>query len=199
MKKIVVGLLIFTSTFSYSQKKKINTRANTEYRKHIKSFYGKLTPNNYETIVDSLELNSKTKLDSRKKIYIHFQQKANNCIMFGQKENSVEIIISNIERISDEITKNNQTQRLLVFNQNSFFKDQLSKKSNWKLDTGFFIRNIFTEDKICEAFFILKPNGEFYKFYGSDHFTLVKVLLENEYWLEGKILIPYVARLKRKR
>jgi len=198
MKKIISVLLIFISTSSYSQKK-INTKANSEYKKHFKGLYGKLTPEAYKTVIDSLQLHSEIELDKSKKVYVHFQQKGDNCIMYGQKESSIEFVLSNIERISKRVTQNNQTQRLLIFNQNSFFKEHLKKRIDWKLDTGFFKRNIFTEDTICQAFFVLKPNGEFYKFYGSDHFTLVKVLLENEEWLEGVILLGYISRIKSRK
>ncbi|MBL4606187.1 MAG: hypothetical protein JKY02_11155 [Flavobacteriaceae bacterium] len=59
-----------------------------------------------------------------------------------------------------------------------------------------FKKNIFTESKICNAFLVIKPNGEFYTFYGGDHFSIVEILLKSQDWKEGKILEEYIKKLK---
>ncbi len=46
------------------------------------------------------------------------------------------------------------------------------------LDSGFFYENVFTEHQNCEAFLIIKPNGDFHKFYGEDYYTEVENFLE---------------------
>ncbi|MEQ6123023.1 hypothetical protein AAON49_02335 [Pseudotenacibaculum sp. MALMAid0570] len=188
MKKIIAIIFMLSTIINYAQEKEVNTKPNRKYRKHQKGFYGKLNKEAYQTVMDSIEFYSGVKLSRKKKLYVNFRQKGENCVIYGMKKESSKIVFSNIERISKRITKKYDTQNLLLFDRSSFFKDFLLKSKRWKLAPDFFEKNIFTKNKICEAFIVIRPNGEFYKYYGEDHFSIVETLLKSDKWEKGKIV-----------
>ena len=55
-----------------------------------------------------------------------------------------------------------------------FFRDDFSESPSFVADNGFFYNIVFTEHNICKGFFILKPNGHFYKYYGEDYYYRIK-------------------------
>ena len=186
MKKIY--LIIFSIALLSCKSKKvviipenINSKYNQEYIDSKVSIFGKLTTDNYSELISKIESSLNIKIDKSRKIYLNFQQKGKNCIRAGQ--NSSKIDFSKTLEISERITSKYNTQRILSYHKNSFFYNQLSSKKIWVLDSKDFLNNtVFDLKENCEAFLIIKPNGEFYKFYGEDHFSTVENLLKNENW-----------------
>ena len=159
----------------------INSKYNQEYINSKVSIFGKLTTDNYSELISKIESSLNIKIDKSRKIYLNFQQKGKNCIRAGQ--NSSKINFSKTLEISKRITSKYNTQRILSYHKNSFFNNQLSSKKIWALDSKDFLNNtVFDLKENCQAFLIIKPNGEFYKFYGEDHFSIIEDLLKNENW-----------------
>ena len=152
----------------------VNSELNQQYLNSLRSFRGKLDKKKYKHIKALIENELNTKISDRKDILINYFQKAPNCI---SKRSNVEYnltFIDNCIRISARICKENNAVDFFVFSEDSFFKDLCKTKKQFRLDSGFFYKTIFTLHENCTAFFILKANGKFYKYYGEDYFDEVK-------------------------
>jgi hypothetical protein len=161
-----------------TENKDVNTQPNSKYKKSRKAYSGKLNNSEYKELIKNLESELKTTIPNDKSILVNFNQKAPNCISvrFGEKDNKQ--VVNNRIRISSRISSNNNVLDFFVYTKDSYNEDIYEKTAEFILDSGFFYENVFTEHQNCEAFLIIKPNGDFYKYYGEDYYTEVENFLE---------------------
>jgi len=156
----------------------VNTQPNSKYKKSRKASSGSLNKSEYNELIKNLEAEFKTTIAKNKSILINFNQKAQNCISFRFSERDNIQVAKNRIRISSQISSNNNAIDFFVYTKNSYNKEVYEKMTEFILDSGFFYENVFTEHQNCEAFLIIKPNGDFYKYYGEDYYTEVENFLE---------------------
>ncbi|MBP8791589.1 MAG: hypothetical protein KBE41_08590 [Lutibacter sp.] len=161
-----------------TENKDVNTQPNSKYKESRKSYFGKLNNSEYIEMTKILETELKTKIPSNKSILVNFSQKAPNCISVGNSAKGNMQVTKNSIRISSRISSNNNTIDFFVYTEDSFNKEIYEQMTEFILDSGFFYENVFTEHQNCEAFLIIKPNGDFYKFYGEDYYTEVENFLK---------------------
>lgn len=149
----------------------VNVKSGSEYRKTVKSFTGRMTKDEYFAIKKQIEENLNTSIPKNKSILINYFQKGKNCISLKRDDENMHNLIKITVNISNSISKKYNVEDFLVYSNDSFFKDKLSENKNFKLDTGFFSKNIFNLKENCQAFIIIKPNGKFMKHYGEDNFS----------------------------
>lgn len=162
-----------------TENKGVNTKLNSKYKKSRKAYYGTLNKTEYKELINKLETEFKTTIPNDKSILVNFTQKAPNCIsvQFSKKRN--EQLTSNSIRISSRISSNNNVTDFFVYTKNSYHRDIYEKLTEFVLDSGFFHENIFSDNENCKGFLIVKPTGEFYKYYGEDYYSKVQEFLEN--------------------
>lgn len=184
----IYSLILLVSTFFSCATNKIrdiktnidievNTKLNPELIKSRKMFSGKLNNSQYKILKINLEKELNTKIPEGKSILINYRQKARNCISLSLNNNAFLKFTNRGIEISSRISAENNTLDYFVFEENAFYKNLYKEKQNFKLDSGFFYNNIFTLHETCDAFFIIKPNGDFLKYYGGDYFSIVKTFL----------------------
>ncbi len=158
---------------------KMNTQYNSRYRESIKAFSGKLNNSEYSELIKMIETELDASIPAGKSVLINFDQKALNCISQHVPENRIAVIDNGI-RLSSSISANNNAIDFFVYTNDSFSKEIYDRKPNFILDSGFFYNNVFTIHENCRAFLIVKPNGEFYKYYGEDYYTVAEKFLKKE-------------------
>ncbi|BCY28597.1 hypothetical protein [Flavobacterium okayamense] len=178
-------LIIFTITFSSSfaqnkEKSKINTKINKDYNSSRKAFKGKLNSEEYKEIRNLILKELKVEIPEKNAILINYYQYGNNCYEYKLDEKDALTVIQNCFRISSRLSKENNTSDFFVYSSEALKKERIETFNNFILDSGFFDKNIFTLKENCRAFFILKSDGEFLKYYGSDYFSEVKNFLEKK-------------------
>jgi hypothetical protein len=156
----------------------INTRMNGKFVKSRKSFVGKVEEENLDKLYNSFENYLKTKVYRDKSVLINYNQRGNNCTSMTY-ENLI-FVTDNIKRISNRMSKNHSIQDFFMFSKTAYNRDVYENIGYYIEDSGFFKKEIFTLEEVCNAFFLIKPNGEFLKFYGSDYFSEVKKFMESE-------------------
>ena len=161
-----------------TENKDVNTQPNSKYKKSRKAYSGTLNSSEYKELIKNLEVELKAAIPKDKTILINFSQKAPNCISVRFSEEDNKQVTNNRIRNSSIISSNNNTIDFFVYTKDSFKKEIYKKRTEFILDSGFFYENVFTKHQNCEAFFIVKPNGDFYKYYGEDYYTEVKKILE---------------------
>lgn len=171
---VIVLIASCTSKKINSTAASVNTKLNNDYIASTKSFQGKLNPEQYIEIKTALEIELKTEIKQGKSILINYVQNAPNCIFAGYSKKSMSKVTDNELKISNEISAKNNAIDFFVFTKDSYNNALLSTRANFILDSGFFYTKVFTLHENCEAFFILKPNGEFMKYYGEDYYTQVE-------------------------
>ncbi|ATA88769.1 hypothetical protein [Capnocytophaga stomatis] len=150
-----------------------------QYIGSVEQFYGKYTKKEYFTIKKLIEENLQTTIPDGKTIIINFSQKAPNCFEYGQTPSDVREMAKNSIKISNEISETYNAIDFFVFTEDFFFKNIYKTIEKYKLDTGFFHKNIFTRHQNCGAFIAIKPNGHFYKYYGEDYYSQMDAFLSN--------------------
>lgn len=176
MKSIYVILAIGIFNFSYSQNlfngKKVNTNPlNKEYQNSRKFFYGELNQKEYSDFKLILEKELETQIEEGKSIFINYEQAASNCSLLGGEKNYLKQYHKNSINISNRISKENKAMDFFIYNNDTFLKSYIEKNEIYKIDKGFFAKEMFTLKENCEAFFILKPNGKYMICYGTDSFS----------------------------
>lgn len=152
---------------------KVNSEPNGAYSKSLKVITGTLSKSEYLELKSQLEKELNTKIPEGKSILINYDQGAKNCISIKFKNQYVN---SGIE-ISNELYSRYNIINFFVYSKNSLSKIIFSKNPIYKLDSGFFYDTIFTLHENCSAFYLLKPNGDFYKNYGEDYYSdVIKIL-----------------------
>jgi hypothetical protein len=177
---LISTMILMLNSCGTHSNSEINTKPNAQYKKSRKSFSGTLNKIEYDKLVNDLERELNTKIPEGKSILIHYSQKAPNCIDVTFSQEDISNITINVVRISTRISSKNNAISYFVYSENTFHKDYYKQIDNYALDSGYFYNNIFTLHETCSAFFIIKPNGDFLKHYGSDYFTEVSDFLEKE-------------------
>ncbi|WP_191859366.1 hypothetical protein [Hanstruepera ponticola] len=161
-----------------TENKDVNTQPNSKYKKSRKAYSGKLNNSEYGEIIKKIEMELKTTIPNNKSILVNFNQKAPNCLSVRLSEKDNIQVAKNRIRISSQISSNNNTIDFFVYTKDSYNKEIYEKMPEFILDSGFFYENVFTEHQNCEAILIIKPNGDFHKYYGEDYYTEVDFFLE---------------------
>lgn len=178
---ISIILLISCETNKVStESKEVNTNPNSKYKKSRKAYSGTLNNFEYAELIKKLETELKTVIPIDKSILVNFNQKAPNCISvpFSEKDNNE--VTKNRIRISSQISSNNNAIDFFVYTKDSYHNEIYETRPEFILDSGFFYDNIFTEHENCSGFLIVKPNGDFHKYYGEDYYTEVQEFLEKK-------------------
>ena len=68
------------------------------------------------------------------------------------------------------MSKEHNAIYFFVYTKDAFHKDSHQNDKRFILDHGYLHKTIFTEHKNCKGIFVLKPNGEFLKYYGEDNY-----------------------------
>ena len=171
MKKTCI-VLILSLTFinlCKAQKKfpKVNTNFNSKYRKSKEFFTGNINKSNYKTFIRILERELDTIIPNGKSIMINFNQRATNC-HFANAD--ITNVTNKRIQTSSIMSKEHNAVYFFVYTKDAFHKDQHQKDKRFILDRGYFHRSVFTEHKNCKGIFVLKPNGEFLRYYGEDNY-----------------------------
>lgn len=186
LKKTALFILTFTliscgsKKTSTKTKLKVNTHFNERYKNSVKTFAGVLNNTDYNALKTALEKELGTTLPNDKAILINYAQRGSNCIGYGHNNKDAFIVINNIMRISSRMSNANNAVDFFIYNKNAFHNELYKIQSNYKLDSGFFCNSIFTLNENCQAFFIVKPNGDFLKYYGEDYFSVVEDFLKKQ-------------------
>ena len=160
--------------------RKVNTHFNKDYFASKKTFYGKLNEVECKEIRKTIIAELKTIIPDQNSILINYYQHGNNCYKYGLNEKYAKEEINNGIRISARISKTYNVTDFFIYS--SDYRDKLILENSrvYTLDSGFFSTNIFTLKENCAAFFIIKPNGEFMKYYGTDYYSEVIKFLEKK-------------------
>lgn len=160
--------------------KDVNTNPNSEYTKSRKAYSGSLNKSEYSDLIKILEVELKTTIPLDKSILINFNQQAPNCILAGFSTKDYKQIAKNRIRISSRMSSNNNAIDFFVYTKDAYNHEIYDELTEFRLDSGFFYKNVFTEHQNCEGFLIIKPNGEFYKYYGEDYYSEVKAFFNKK-------------------
>ncbi|WP_293302591.1 hypothetical protein [Pedobacter sp. UBA4863] len=178
---LLAFMMVFTSCYAQNTKEpKINTKFNKEYASSRKSFVGKLNNVEYKELRNRLLNVLRAEIPDNNAILINYYQKGSNCYEYGLGKKDALTVIENCIRISSQISRENNTTDFFLYSDKTPNKERIENRNNFILDSGFFEENIFTLKENCRAFFILKTNGEFMKYYGSDYYSEVKKFLEKK-------------------
>lgn len=175
---LILSLIFFSCSAQKNELGKINTKINKKYIASTKTFVGKLNLDEYKQIREMIINELKTEIPSDKSILINFYQFGSNCFEYGFSKKDAMTVIDNSIRISSRMSKEHNASDFFVYSENVLNKEIIENRKNFILDSGVFAKHIFTLQENCRAFFILKPNGEFMKYYGSDYYSEVKKFLE---------------------
>ena len=177
---LIFSLIFFSCSAQKNELGKINTKINKEYIASRKTFVGKLNIDEYKQIREMFINELKTEIPSNKSILINFYQFGSNCFEYGFSKKDAMTVIDNSIRISSRMSKEHNASDFFVYSENVLNKERIENRKKFILDSGFFAKNIFTLQENCRAFFILKPNGEFMKYYGSDYYSEVEKFLKEK-------------------
>lgn len=177
---LLLALLIFScgSQKNTTPESPFNTELNEEYWESVKVFRGTLSSEEYPEIRKMIELELGETIPKDKAILINFEQHGRNCRQLALPVESMQRVIQRVTELSDRISSENNTVDYFIYTENVPRKKLYQQNENFRPDTGFFSKNIFTLHENCSGFFILKTNGEFMKYYGNDYFTHVKNFLQ---------------------
>ena len=175
---LILIFFFYSCSVQNKAEEKINTKINKDYISSRKAFYGKLNEVEYREIRETIINELNTQIPNKNAILINYYQKGNNCYEYGLGEKSGKSVIDNSINISARMSKDYDTTDFFMYSSDCLDKERVENRKNFILDSGFFYNNIFTLKENCRAFFILKPNGEFMKYYGSDYFSEVRKFLE---------------------
>nr|WP_297308446.1 hypothetical protein [uncultured Flavobacterium sp.] len=169
MEKIFLFFLFFCFSVNAQNKPDVNTEYNKKYKKNITTKKGILTQDEFIILKYSLSKELQINLEENDAIVIHYFQYGKNCILADYNNEDVLNILNNMYQISSSTEKRFNLKNYYVYNSNSFFDSILSQERTFILDSGFFKDSIFTEEKNCNAFYLLKNNREYMLYYGSDY------------------------------
>ena len=156
---------------------RINPTSTDEYNENVTPFTGKLNPEDLQQLRKVLSTELKTALNPDKAILINFWQNGIICPYNQFTKHDRARIIDNTISISGRLSAEGNAQDFFVYTNDANYVSNLKGRKRLIIDSGFFVKEIFTLNKNCTAFFIIKPNGLFIKYYGSDYFTNVEKFL----------------------
>ncbi|WP_411766782.1 hypothetical protein [Winogradskyella sp. A3E31] len=151
---------------------------NAKFKKTRKSFVGKLNTEELDKLYNNLDYHLNTTLSRDLAVLINYKQRGSNCFDFEEK--ALNSYAKRGHKISKQMSKSYKIQDFFVFSEDAFYRGFYDKIDFYKKDSGFFKRNIFTLEEVCSAFLLVKSNGEFLKFYGTDYYSEVENFMENE-------------------
>jgi len=177
MKIVKITILILFITLYSCDSTRINTDASKNaYSKSVKSFSGKLNTEDFKQIRESIVKELNIQIPEDKSILINYFQNGEYCILYGI--NDKKVVVDNKVRISSDVSKKNKTIDFFIYSEDALNKEVLENREQFILDSGFFSENIFKLKENCEGFYILKPNGEYFIYYGSDYYSEVQKILK---------------------
>ena len=171
---------VFICNAQNLKKLKINTELNNQYLESRKSYYGILTSEELIVIKNAFENELHIKFTDDKAILINFFQYGTNCIEYGFESKFKEKAIDKGVKLSNRISKKYNALDFFIYTDDAINYELLTKRRKFILDSGYFQKSIFTLQENCSAFFILKPNGEFLKYYGEDYYSEVINFLKDD-------------------
>lgn len=182
MKKILKNGAYFTLTMillscnknmvsSYNEQS--NKNSYSKYEEVRETYDGKYSKSEYDELVKKLETELNVTIPAEKSIIINFDQNAPSCFIAKYSRNSNKIMTNNRIKISSKTASTFNAVDFFVYTKDAHNSKIYEKLPEFKVDSGFFYENIFTEHLNCEAFIVIKPNGEFLKYYGGDYSTEV--------------------------
>lgn len=174
---ILIFLFILQFPVNAQDKQVVNTEYNKKYKKSISSKTGSLSTADFVKMKSSLSNELQINFEENKAIVIHYFQYGSNCILAGYNDEDVLGILNNIYGIANSKEKRFKVKNYFVYNSDSLFEPLLKNEESLILDSGFFKETIFTENKNCQGFYLLKYNGEYLIFYGSDYFDEIEAFL----------------------
>lgn len=182
MKNTILALILCVYILSSCSTggKHINSKLNKEYLDTVKTFKGNLNPTDLKQVREQLEKELNTRLYPKKAIVINYYQYAQNCFEMRYPKDTRKNIVNNSVNLSASISLQENAQDFFVYTKDAIDYHELSKRENFIIDSNFFHDEIFTLHENCRAFFIIKPNGDFTKHYGSDYYTHVQHSLQSK-------------------
>ncbi|SHG69707.1 hypothetical protein [Winogradskyella jejuensis] len=147
-----------------------------DLKANVKRLQGNLSKKEMIDLYQSLEPYSKSKLNLDQGVLISFKQKGDLCYDYGY-ENFI-AITNNIKRLSNEISERYNLRDFFVYTENAYNKSIYQSRSYYFLDTGFFKEKLFKSNTTCNAYFALKPSGEYITIYGLDAMSYLKDFME---------------------
>ena len=187
MKNLVLKtfyLILFNISFicnaQTNSAEKINTEINKEFYASHKSFSGKLNADELKNIKLLIGQELNLEIPDNKSIIINYYQYGKNCFEYSNNNKDDEIMIEKSVKISSRIAKDLNAIDFFIYSENALHKEIIEKRNDFIKDSGFFSDIIFTLHENCQAFFILKPNGEFLKHYGTDYFSIINAFLKKK-------------------
>ena len=197
MKNILVYLIVIFIFFNCSSSKNkddnstnkldknryvnnINSTYNSAYKKSIEEFYGYFDTEDLKLIKEKLQEKSKHKIDFSKTIFIKYLQSGDNCII--EKIVDYATVLKNIKSQNSKLSELHNVESFLIFSPTFFQSYYLNEQKDWILDKGFFKNIIFKKNKNCSSFLAIKPNGNYYLYYGEDSFSEANAALMKKKW-----------------
>lgn len=156
----------------------MNTSFDSNYNKSRKTFEGDLNEPEYELLKTKIEKELNVKIPQGKSILIHYRQYGSNCFLNGRDRNFQSSVTNNVINSSTKIRTTYNVEDFFIYSSDALDKEYYEGVKEFELDSGFFKKLIFTLEENCAAFFVLKPNGEFLKYYGEDYTTEIKNFLK---------------------
>lgn len=184
IKQILYLILIFTTASCLSQKTAdpttvINSVLNQQYIESRKAYTGKLDDQQFQEIISLILKELHVEIPAGKSILINYSQKSPNCLGLNINNMSFTSFERSIQ-ISKRISKEYNTIDFFVYSADVVNKELYEEQKDFIKDSGFFYDNVFTLHENCEAFFIMKPNGDFMKYYGEDYYSEVECFLRKK-------------------
>ncbi|MCV6630325.1 MAG: hypothetical protein OIF50_10785 [Flavobacteriaceae bacterium] len=177
---IFLLLLVSCGTTKGIEDSKINTAYNEAYKKSIRSYFGTLSKTDYDNIIKNLEKEWQTTLPSDKSILVHYIQNAPNCIEAGYDKRRIQSATEKGMRLSAQMCVDYNAVDFFVYAKDTYHQEYYQQMDGFRLDSGFFYEHIFTDHQNCAAFLVIKPNGDFYKYYGEDYYSQVETCLKGK-------------------
>ena len=171
--------------YSFKLPDSVNSRMNVQFKNTRKSFVGKVDSLELKSLYKNFDKNLNTKLSRDKAVLVNYKQKGYNCYDFDAK--TLQVIASNGNRISKRMSKAYKIQDFFVYSTDAFYKELYESLDYYIEDSGFFKKNVFTLEEVCSAFLLVKPNGDFLKFYGTDYYSEVKNFMESELIIQSNL------------
>lgn len=150
---------------------KVNTSFDSNYKESRKTFEGDLNGQEYELLKTKIEKELNVKIPQGKSILIHYRQYGSNCFLKGKGRKLKSKVMKNVFNNSAKIRTTYNVKDFFIYSNDALNKEYYEGVKEFQLDSGFFKELLFTLEENCSAFFVLKPNGEFLKYYGEDYTT----------------------------
>lgn len=161
-----------------SSEVKVNMILNRKYKKSVELTSGIMDSLKLKEFQQGLGFYLNSHFDSSKPIIIGFIQNGLNCLSQLGDQTYLEKLLSNYDKTLQYVAKEFDSNGYMMYTSDAFVSSYPCP--NCIEDKGFMKRIVFTSDKNCMGFFVLLPNGEFYKYYGEDYFSIVDEVLSSK-------------------